>query len=167
MQKPAGRHPPPRTGLRPSQIQVPGMRFRRSVFQDEYIGRVRPGQGKNDERGRRVGDNLGQTVGGVYSGSVRRTIWCSVAMAPARAHHFTQFERTKRVSNSSGLRRGHLKGRTKEAAQRGHSTFLKTRMSPSMDHFLSSSVFKLSFWGTMARPGDTELGSAGEQPNKG
>jgi len=26
---------------------------------------------------------------------------------------------------------------------------------------------QFSFWGTMAVPGDTELGSAGEQPNKG
>jgi len=40
-------------------------------------------------------------------------------------------------------------------------------MAPSMDRFSSSPVFKFSFWGTMAVPGDTELGSAGEQPNKG
>jgi hypothetical protein len=40
-------------------------------------------------------------------------------------------------------------------------------MSPSMGLLLSSPVFDCSSLVTMVAPGDTELGSAGEQPNKG
>ena len=54
-----------------------------------------------------------------------------------------------------------------EAREFGRDSSREWSPHPSMGPLLSSPVYELFFPSTIVAPGETELGSAGEQPNKG